>query len=61
MSTDNQLHKHTSILIVFDSSEERTLLTMQLSELNNCLHRTADLQYVYLVCLLVVGEKLKIN
>jgi len=36
MSTHNKLRKHTSILTVFASSDERVLLTMLPAELNNC-------------------------
>jgi len=38
MSTDNQLRKHTSMLTVFPSNDERVLLTMLPAELNNRSH-----------------------
>ena len=40
MLTDNQLHKHTSILTVFASSDEHVLLTMFPAELNRIIVHT---------------------
>ena len=40
MSSDNQLRKHTSILTVCGSSDERVLLTMLPAELNKRSHGT---------------------
>jgi len=35
MSTDNKIRKHTRILTVFASNDERVLLKVQPAELNN--------------------------
>ena len=58
MLLDNQLRKHTSILTVFDSSEECVLLTMKPAELNKCLPWAADFLPIRL---LVRGKKFEID